>query len=270
MKKLLTLVMTAVLGIACVFGMTACGGEQKTVKVGAQSSTTGFNYASCIKGVEAVGYDTPALAAQDMLNGKIDYLIVDGATAGSLVKTMKGLKTIDISLTEEQYAIGVDPVQTELLNKINNILNDKSAEIAAILAKEESEFVAIEKGTKDSTKADKQLVVATNAEFNPFEYVEGDKYKGFDMEIAKLIADELGMELVIEDMAFESVVSAVGKNDIDIVMAALTVTADRKTSLNFSNAYYLESQVIVVAESNKALDECGTVIDVLSVLSANK
>ena len=90
------------------------------------------------------------------------------------------------------------------------------------------------------------------------------------MEIAKLIADELGMELVIEDMAFESVVSAVGKNDIDIVMAALTVTADRKTSLNFSNAYYLESQVIVVAESNKALDECGTVIDVLSVLSANK
>ena len=54
---------------------------------------------------------------------------------------------------------------------------------------------------KDEAKASTQLVVATNAEFPPFESISGDKYVGIDIEIAKIIADELGMELVIDNMS---------------------------------------------------------------------
>lgn len=264
MKKILAIIMSCLTAVACCFALTACGG--KTVKVGSQSGTTGFNYASYIKGVEAVAYDTHALAATDMINGKVDYVICDGATADSLISKISGLKKINIALTSENYAIGVDPAQATLLTQINAILANKATEIDAILNKSEDEFVDIEAGTYDANK--QQFVVATNAEFAPFEFTNGNKFKGIDMEIAKLIADELGQELVIMDMAFESVVSAVGKNGVDAVMAGLTVTADRKNTINFSNSYYVEAQYIIVKADDTSLDECGTVLDILSVIGS--
>lgn len=262
MKKIMAIIMSCLTAVACCFALTACGG--KTVKVGSQSGTTGFNYASYIKGVEAVAYDTHALAATDMINGKIDYVICDGATADSLIAKINGLKKINIALTSENYAIGVDPAQADLLTSINNILASKALEVAAILAKPESAYIDIESAEYDANKS--QFVVATNAEFAPFEFTNGNKFKGIDMEIAKLIADELGQELVIRDMAFESVVSAVGKNGIDAVMAGLTVTADRKKTINFSNSYYVEAQYVIVKADDTSLDECGTVLDILSVI----
>lgn len=266
MKKLLAIIMSCLTAVACCFAFTACG--DSSVKIGSQSSTTGYNYASYIKGVEAVPYDTHALAATDMLNGKVDYVICDGATADNLITKISGLKKINIALTSENYAIGVDPAQADLLVQINNILASKSAEIDVILNKEESEFIDISVGTYDSNK--NQFVVATNAEFAPFEYTNGEFVKGIDMEIAKLIADELEQELVIVDMAFEAVVSAVGNNGIDAVMAGLTVTTDRKQTINFSNPYYTEAQYIIVKATDNSLDECGTVLDILSVIGNNK
>lgn len=271
MKKFLTLIVAAILSVTCIFGLSACGGN--TVKVGAQQGTTGFKYASCLKGCEAMGYETPLSAVMDMKNGKVDYVIVDKATASSLVASQSGIKMIDIELTSEQYAIGIDKNQDSLKTAIDGVLASKTYEIQAIIDKymngDESQYVAVPAGTKDASKADKQLVVATNAEFAPFEFVSGNNFVGIDIEIAKFIADTLKMELVIEDMQFEAVVSAVGVNNIDIAMAALTITADRKTSINFTNSYYTEAQVVLVLESNKLLDEAGTVIDVLSVLCAN-
>ena len=112
--------------------------------------------------------------------------------------------------------------------------------------------------------------MATNAEFPPFESVSGDKYIGIDVEIAKLIADELGMELVIKDMLFDAVVTSVGNNGIDIGMSGLTITAERKKTVNFTDTYYIESQYVLTLETNTKLDDCMTIMDVLSVLTANK
>lgn len=272
MKKLLTILVTAILAVTCVFGLTACG--EQTVKVGTQQGTTGFMYSSCLKGVETKAYTTAGLATQDLKNGVIDYVIVDGATAKSLCNEVEGLKIVDIPLTTEQYAIGVDKAQANLLTAVNGVLESKQAEISAIIEKylagNESQYVPITSAVKDSAKAATQLVVATNAAFAPFEMFAGDKFVGIDMEIANLIATELSMELVIEHMEFEAVVSSIGKNSVDLAMAALTITAERKTSINFSSAYYQESQVVVTLASNTALDGCGTVIDVLNVLTANK
>lgn len=269
MKKILALIMTALTAVACCFAFTACG---SATNVGVQQGTTGFFYASSLKGVNVGSYENPALAAQDLKNGKIDYIIVDGATAKSVASNIDGLKIIDIPLTSENYAIGVDKNQVELLNNINNVLSLKSAEIDAIIAKylneEEENYKTIISATKNNAAPETQLVLATSASFPPFESISGNGYIGIDMEIADLIATELGLELVIENMDFEGVVSAIGNNNVDISIAALSVTAKRKLSINFSNAYYTESQVIITLATNDKLDTASTVVDVLQVLCA--
>ena len=82
------------------------------------------------------------------------------------------------------------------------------------------EPVAVESATLDSSKD--QLVVATNAAFEPFEYTKGENYYGIDMEIAKALADKLGKELVIQNMDFDAVCLSVGQQKCDIAMAGLT------------------------------------------------
>jgi polar amino acid transport system substrate-binding protein len=88
------------------------------------------------------------------------------------------------------------------------------------------------------------------------------------MEIAAHIAIKLGMELVIEDMDFDSVVTSVGKNGVDVAMAGLTVNETRKQSVNFSESYYNAAQVLIVAKDNTAFDACKTADDVVAILNA--
>lgn len=103
------------------------------------------------------------------------------------------------------------------------------------------------KGETDSKEEDKKtLVMATNAEFPPYEYYEGDKIVGIDAEFAAAIAEKLGMELKIEDMAFNSVISAVQSGKADIGVAGLTVDETRKKSVDFTDTYYTGRQVIIV------------------------
>lgn len=95
------------------------------------------------------------------------------------------------------------------------------------------------------------LVMATNAEFPPYEYREGDEIVGIDAEVAALIAEELGMTLEIEDMAFDSILAAVQSGKADIGMAGITVTEDRKMSVNFSDTYTKATQVIIVQNDSE-------------------
>ena len=104
----------------------------------------------------------------------------------------------------------------------------------------------------DSAKSDKKekLVMATNAEFPPFEYYDGDEVVGIDAEFAAAIADKLGMDLKIEDMAFDSIVPAVQSGKADIGAAGMTVTEDRATQVDFSDSYYTGVQVIIVTDDS--------------------
>ena len=94
----------------------------------------------------------------------------------------------------------------------------------------------------------KTLVMATNAEFPPYEYHEGDAVVGIDAEIAKLIADKLGMELKIEDVAFDSIIPGVQAGKYDMGMAGMTVNEERLKSVNFSDSYATGVQVVIVKE----------------------
>ena len=97
------------------------------------------------------------------------------------------------------------------------------------------------------TAAEGKLTMGTNAEFPPYEFYENDKIVGIDAEVAAAIAEKLGLELVIEDMAFDSIIPAVTSGKIDMGMAGMTVTEDRLQSVDFSTSYATGVQSIIVA-----------------------
>lgn len=94
------------------------------------------------------------------------------------------------------------------------------------------------------------LVMATNATFPPYEYYDGDEIVGIDADIAKAIADKLGMELRIDDMEFNSIITAVNSGQADIGMAGMTATEERKLSVDFSDSYAKGVQVVIVTQDS--------------------
>ena len=90
------------------------------------------------------------------------------------------------------------------------------------------------------------LVMATNAEFPPYEYWENNAIVGIDAEVAAAIADKLGMELEIIDMDFDAIINAVQSGKADIGVAGMTVNEERLQSIDFSDTYAKAKQVIIV------------------------
>ena len=90
------------------------------------------------------------------------------------------------------------------------------------------------------------LVMGTNAEFEPFEYRDNDTIVGYDVETAQAIAESIDMEFKIEDMAFDSLITALASGQIDMVVAGMSVTEERLKQVNFSDPYYRAAQVIIV------------------------
>ena len=95
-----------------------------------------------------------------------------------------------------------------------------------------------------------KLIMATNAAFPPYEYLEGNEIVGIDAEIAGAIAEKLGLELVITDMEFDSIIESVKNGKADIGLAGLTVTDERKEEVDFTESYATGVQVIIVAEDS--------------------
>ena len=178
------------------------------------------------------------------------------------------VKVVDIELSSEEYAFGVDKKQPELKEKCNELLKEmkSSGELEEISNHffGDGEPVAVTSAKQDNSKD--QLVVATNAEFAPFENKEGDKFYGIDMEIAKLLADKLGKELVIVDMAFDAVLLSVQQQKADIGMAGLTVTEERAKQVDFSDPYYNAAQKIICKADDKTFDNCKTKEDIDKIL----
>lgn len=173
------------------------------------------------------------------------------------------IKMVDVDLSSEQYAFIVKKGNTELLNTVNGILDAKATEIQAIMDKylnaTEDQLATFGSNSIKTSATDgaNELVVATNIDFAPFEYYNGNKIAGIDIEIAQLIANEMGKTLVVEHMDFDAVVTSVQTKDIyDIGMAALTISADRAEMVNFTNPYFDTTQVVVVKADDTTFDAC--------------
>ena len=200
--------------------------------------------------------------------------------------TVKGVKVIDIKLTEEEYAFAVQKGDTELLAQLNTFMAEikDNGTFDAIVNKYFGDGTPTPVTSAAEMKTDgSQLIVATNAAFAPFEYKEGVNYYGVDMEIMAAFATYLGKELYINDMNFDAVclsVSAQGgtyedENGqevtvaggiCDIAAAGLTVSEKRMEILDFGTPYYDASQMIIVAEDDTTFDACQTVADVENIL----
>lgn len=100
-------------------------------------------------------------------------------------------------------------------------------------------------------KGDNVLTMATNAEFPPYEFHDGDKIVGIDAEIGEAIAKELGMEFEIVDTAFDSIIPAVVAGKYDMGMAGMTVTDERLEEVNFSESYATGVQVVIVKKGSE-------------------
>ncbi|MCL2170238.1 MAG: basic amino acid ABC transporter substrate-binding protein [Defluviitaleaceae bacterium] len=95
------------------------------------------------------------------------------------------------------------------------------------------------------------LIMATSADFPPFEFVNDDgEYDGFDVHMARAIADILGKELVIQNMSFDAVIMAVTTGAADVAIAAITITDERRLSVDFTIPYFETTLVAIVQEDS--------------------
>lgn len=178
-------------------------------------------------------------------------------------------KVIDIDLTNEEYAFGVDKQQPELLEEVNSFISEikEDGTLDEICNKffSDGEPEAVKSAKLDTSKD--QLVVATNAAFEPFEYTKGEDYYGIDMEIASKLAEKLGKELVIQNMDFDAVCLSVSQQKCDIAMAGLTINEEREEYVTFSDSYYSASQRLIVPSTETGFDDCKTADDVAAKLA---
>jgi polar amino acid transport system substrate-binding protein len=104
-------------------------------------------------------------------------------------------------------------------------------------------------------------VIATNAEFPPFEYLDGNSIVGFDIELARAIADAMGVDLEIKNMDFDAVIASVQSGVADIAIAGLTISSERLKSVDFTDSYFNASQVVIIRSNDTSIG--GTTVEAL-------
>ncbi len=109
-------------------------------------------------------------------------------------------------------------------------------------------------------KENKKLYVGTNAEFEPFEYREGENIVGFDIELIGEISKLINKDIEFEDMAFDGLLPALQTKKIDLIIAGMTATEERKKFVNFSESYYKSQQAIVVNKDENGINNFDNLI----------
>ena len=248
--------------------------------IGVQLGTTGDIYATDYEGDEAgtkiERYNKAADAVMSLKQGKIDCIIIDEQPAIVFVSKNNDLMILDEEFTSEDYAICVKKGNTELLGRINVALNTLREDGTLVRINKNYIGTDDEKGTmpyvkKNISRPNGTLVVATNAEFPPYEYFDNGEITGIDMDIMQAVCDELGMELKIENMEFDSIITAVNAGKADVGAAGMTVTEDRLKNIDFSESYTTSKQVIIVRkdeDNEKKTPFIGVAGAVFSVFAA--
>ncbi len=259
MKKLTS--MLASVAMAAVM-LTGCGVSANTVfsiddltgkTIGTQLGTTGDTFADGIEGAKVEKFAKGADAIQALKQGKVDAVIIDNNPAEVFVSKNDDIMILEEPFAKEEYAIAMKLDNTELQEKINSALAELEAD--GTLQNIRDNYTGDTKGTlpyaspENVDRSNGTLVMATNAEFPPYEYKENDAIVGFDVDMMTAVCDKLGYELKIDDMAFDSIIAAVQSGKADVGCAGMTVTEDRMKNVLFSDPYTETNQVIVVRKN---------------------
>ncbi len=222
-------------------------------KIGVQLGTTGDAYASDVKDATVEKYNKGADAVQALKQGKIDAVIIDNEPAKVFVSKNDDLEILNEAFVEEQYAICIKKGNTDLTEAINKALAELKSE--GVLANIEKNWIGDDTGKtpyvtpEGTTYPNGQLVMATNAEFPPYESISDGQVIGYDVDMMRAICDKLGYELKIENMEFNSIIAAVDSGKADVGVAGMTVDEDRLKNVDFSDPYITATQVIIVRKN---------------------
>lgn len=264
---------------AAVLALTACGssssstassasgaaeGKQtifaledlKGKTVGVQLGTTGDIYMSDEIGGEldiaaVEQYNKSADAVQALLSNKIDAVCIDDQVAKKFIEANPDTLTIlDTAYAVEDYAACISKDNTELTAQFNEVIAElkNDGTLDAILDKyiNKTEGAAGYVTPEGTEYPNGTLTMATNAAFEPYEYIESGAVVGIDAEFAKAICDKLGYELQIEDMEFDAIIPAVQSGKADFGLAGMTVTEERLQNIDFTDSYCTGVQSIIV------------------------
>lgn len=264
MKKFLSVVLAAVMICTTAAALSACGGSAKKIEsiddlagasIGVQLGTTGDIYATDYedKGSTIERYNKGADAVLALSQGKIDCVIIDNEPAKAFVAANEGLKILDEPFAEEEYAICIAKDNDELTEKFNTALAELKEDgtldkIIANYIGDDTKGKSPYESPADTEYPNGELHMATNATFEPYEFKEGDEIVGIDAMTAQAICDKLGYKLVIDDMDFDAIITAVQSGKADFGMAGMTVTPERQEAINFTDTYTTATQVIIVKE----------------------
>ena len=262
MKKAVVFALTGIMAVS----MFGCGSKKqvevssvddlKDLTIGVQTGTTGDSYASdaVASDSQMKRYNKGADAIQALKTGKIDAVVIDSLPAQKFVDANDDLKIVENIWEPEEYAICLKKGNTELTEKMNAAISELKDD--GTLDKIMANYIGDDTGsyqyeTPEGTEyTNGTLTMATNAEFEPWEYKEGDNIVGIDAEIAQAMADKLGLKLEIVDMDFDSLIASIQSGKIDMSLAGMTVTEERKQNVDFTDSYATGVQVIIVKDDS--------------------
>ena len=186
-----------------------------------QLGTTGDIYVTDYEkdGTAKVSRFTKAAdAVQAMKQKKIDCVVLDEQPAKAFVEKNNDIKIVEEDFALEDYAFCVKKGNKELLDKVNASL--KKLKSDGTFDKIVDSYISADDSKKEPYKKkdverNGKLTVATNAEFPPYEFMEGGEIKGIDMDIMQAICDDIGMELKITNMKFDSIIASVNSGKAD-------------------------------------------------------
>ncbi|HBI52667.1 MAG TPA: amino acid ABC transporter substrate-binding protein [Ruminococcaceae bacterium] len=217
--------------------------------IGTQLGTTGYIFAGDVENATVEAYNKAADAIQALKQGKIDAVIIDSEPAKVFVQKNDDLTILSDPFAEEEYSIAYKIGNDELGKKIDDAITALKADgtldnIFSHWIGDDADHVPY---TPDSSVVrNGKLVMATNAEFPPYESMEGGAIVGIDVDMMNAVCDRIGMELEIENMAFDSIIAAVNSGKADVGVAGMSVTPDRQKNVSFTQGYAVSTQVIVV------------------------
>lgn len=228
-------------------------------RIGVQLGTTGDLYCTDYEkdgsGTVVERYNKGADAIQALRQGKIDCVVIDEQPAIKFVEQNDGIRILDEEFTNEDYAFVLSKDNTTLLDQINQALDELKADgtiesIEKNWVGAESELGKSPYEKKDVDRSNGTITIGTNAEFPPYESYSDGQIVGIDIDIMQAVCDKLGMDLQIEDMAFDSIITAVTSGKVDVGASGFTITEERKKNVNFTESYTTSKQVIIVKDTS--------------------
>ena len=275
-KRICMLSAVILMMVTASFSLTACGGSvaKNTVfsvddlagkSVGVQLGTTGDIYVSDMEtdgsGTKVERYNKGNDAIQALKQGKIDAVVIDAQPAKAFVEANSELMILDEEFVTEDYAICIAKNNSSLTSSVNEALNIliNNGTIDNIISNYIGENPAKEAYVSKNSGSKGTLTIALNAYFEPYEYYNNGKVCGIDVDIANAVADYLDMKVDIEDMEFDSIITAVSSGKADMGISGMTVTEERKKNIDFTIPYTTSSQVVIVRNNDATAQGTGII-----------